>query len=111
MSTKPEPLEVICDAPPYAIVRACWRIGLENPEDVRWLEINHFLEEKGQPPARKGFRWNELLLGPVASPLSCSCGRRLPFLNDYQFTFNNNTTAVYSFGQCVRCKTIYWQKG
>ena len=37
------PIEIDCDAPPYAIVRACQRIGIRTPEDVRWARLSHFL--------------------------------------------------------------------
>ena len=36
MSSELGLLEVECDAPPYPIVRACRKLGLIAPEDVRW---------------------------------------------------------------------------
>ena len=47
MSSKLGPLEVVCDAPPYCIVRACHLIGLRKPEDVRWLRLGSFLKDRG----------------------------------------------------------------
>ena len=29
----------------------------------------------------------------------------------YRFTFNDRATAHYSFGQCARCRTVYWHEG
>lgn len=28
--------EIFCDAPPYAVVRACETLGFQSPLDVRW---------------------------------------------------------------------------
>ena len=112
MSASYQPLEIVCEAPPYYIVQACWQIGLERPEDVRWLEVTHVLAEDGHhPTGDAGIRWNELLDAPAAKHLVCSCGRRYPYLMRYRFTFNDRATAHYSFGQCARCHTVYWHEG
>jgi hypothetical protein len=105
-------LEIDCDAPPYYIVQACWQIGVETPEDVRWLEAGHLLAHAGIPgPRGKSRRWNDLLEMGNLSGLHCSCGARLPFLTRYKFTLNDSDLVFYSFGQCGRCKTVYWLHG
>jgi hypothetical protein len=40
----------------------------------------------------------------------CSCGRDLPELENYAFTFQNGEQIEYEIGQCPRCRTIYWEK-
>src|SRR5260370_38040310 len=40
-------LDSTCDSPPYAIVQACRRIGVHNPEDVPWCRLD---------PGREGWR-------------------------------------------------------
>lgn len=103
-------LELDCDAPPYYIVQACSHIGLERPEDVRWLESTHVLAGQDVHAARsKSKRSNELIV--TGEALTCSCGALLPELSRYKFTFNDGGSAFYSFGQCPRCKTIYWYRG
>jgi len=110
MSRKVE-LEIVCDAPPYTVVQACSRIGVESPEDVRWCEAGNFLSEQHLSlPLRKHAKWNELreLLGP--RHMACACGQPVPPLRGYVFTFGNGTTALYEVGQCGRCKRVYWSK-
>ena len=105
------PLEVVCDAPSYPIVQACSMIGLERPEDVRWWKVTHFLAAHGYAlPDCRGASWTQLLQAPRPKPLTCPCGRELPPLTEYRFTFNDGTHADYSLGQCGRCKTVYWHE-
>jgi hypothetical protein len=47
------PTEVDCDAPPYAIVRACARLGFRSPPDVRWRRLT---------PRQQPGRWTAVLL-------------------------------------------------
>jgi hypothetical protein len=105
-------LELECDAPPYYIVQACCHIGMERPEDVRWLETSHVLARQGwHSPRRASKRWNDLMEGDAGDGLMCSCGAQFPELSRYKFTFNDGGTAFYSFGQCPRCQTVYWHRG
>jgi hypothetical protein len=94
------PLEVVCDAPPYPVVRACAGLGFEAPQDVRWAR----LERKRQRRPGGLFPWLR------AGKSSCSCGESLPELESYTFTFVSGTRAEYFLAQCVRCKTIFWDK-
>ncbi len=97
------PIEICCDAPPYYIVRACRRIGIERPEDVRWWRLSHFL--------RAHANWRQLLLGMNRpDDGNCSCGQKLPCLEWYTFTLSTGTEASYFLGQCSRCHTIFWEK-
>jgi hypothetical protein len=105
------PLEVDCDAPPYPIVRACRKLGMSQPEDVRWSRKTH------QPRRHRG--WIRFLAGPIWGRLlgraatqepSCSCGQPQPTLECYSFTFQTGEQAEYEMGQCRHCRTIYWQK-
>jgi hypothetical protein len=111
MARELQPLEIICDAPPYSIVKACRHIGLESPEDVRWCHALHYIELHGYRPAvRNRSGWNELLalLGPQS--MKCSCGGKVPPLSDFHVLSGNADSGLYHFGQCRRCKTIYWEK-
>jgi hypothetical protein len=94
------PIEVICDAPPYPVVRACAGLGFETPQDVRWAR----LERRRQRKPSSLFPW---LRG---SKPTCKCGEPLPELESYTFTFVSGTRAEYFLAQCVRCRTIFWDK-
>lgn len=105
------PVEIDCDSPSYVIVRACRRIGLRDPEDVRWCRLRHV-----QTPR---FRWRDWfslkglkrLLGWSKPPQqqTCVCGEPLPPLTRYAFTYRNGVEESYLLGQCTRCRTIYWE--
>jgi hypothetical protein len=104
-------LEVECDAPPYPIVRACRKLGMSQPEDVRWSRKNR------QPRRHHG--WIRFLASPIWGRLlgrtepeepACSCGHPLPHLESYAFTFQTGEHTEYAMGQCLHCHTIYWQK-
>jgi hypothetical protein len=99
---------VCCDAPPYAIVRACQSLGFVTPEDVRWCRIDHFLEAQAE--------WRTLLQCEPWKPtkgwsggvLTCSCGQDLPRLDTYTFTLASGKELCYQLGQCRRCRAIFW---
>jgi hypothetical protein len=104
-------LEVECDAPPYPIVRACRKLGLQQPEDVRWCRNSRF--------QRRHHGWMSFLGGPLWEHLlgrgeghdpSCSCGQPLPTLESYSFTFQSGEQFDYALAQCPRCRTVYWEK-
>jgi hypothetical protein len=111
MSNRLGPIEIQCDAPPYGIVRACRRLGVRAPEDVRWFRV-------GQVPVRP-LRWTEVLrqpwklfLGGTTQPDagSCPCGADLPRLERCTFTLASGKTKAYRIGQCRRCQTIFWEE-
>ena len=105
------PIEIVCDAPPYCIVRSCCLIGLHRPEDVAWRQMSHFLNRsglRGSGPCELG--WKNVLVLLATAPIPCSCGAALPLLNRYDFTFADGTIACYWIGQCRRCHAVYWEK-
>jgi hypothetical protein len=104
------PLEVVCDAPPYLIVRACHRIGLRMPEDVRWCRMSHFLNE--QPGWRETLKqqpWKILWGASRPDGKVCTCGQHLPRLEKYTFTLSTGHETSYFLGQCERCRSIFWE--
>jgi len=112
MSSKLGPLEVVCDAPPYCIVRACHLIGFQKPEDVRWLRLKSFLkhrndEEQGVPSFFQKLLWSS---GRVKDAV-CTCGQQLPGLEKYVFTLLHHGDLYYLLGQCSRCNTVFWEEG
>lgn len=50
-------LQIWCDAPPYAVVRACKGCGFHSPLDVRWCRMSRFLDEEGKRWRIFGFRY------------------------------------------------------
>jgi hypothetical protein len=96
-----------CDAPPYQVVKACEELSFHSPLDVRWCRMSEFLVA---PDAGPGML--EWLLGRSRpSEKRCSCGKQLPRLELYTFTFASGRKAIYFLGQCRRCHTTYWEKG
>jgi len=110
MSSHLGPLEVECDAPPYAIVRACRKLGMHSPEDVRWCRKVH---RSRRPHSWLRFLcplWGRLLGRDETETPSCVCGQPLPLLENYSFTFLSGQRVEYEMGQCPHCYTIYWEK-
>jgi hypothetical protein len=109
MSNHLGPLEVECDAPPYAIVRACRKLGMSEPEDVRWCR-------KGRSRRSQSWiqffspLWGHLIGREERDETLCVCGWPLPLLENYSFTFLSGEQVEYQMGQCPRCRTIYWDK-
>ena len=104
-------MNIDCDAPPYAIVRACRKIGLQAPEDVRWFRLSRF--RKGQSARLEFFNprtWKALLGMQESRNSTCTCGQELPLLERYTFTFRTGRQSSYLIGQCRRCRTIYWDE-
>jgi hypothetical protein len=114
MSNQLGPLEVICDAPPYPIVQACNAIGVDNPEDVRWMRMSHRVEPRDETPER-GDRsasvWQKILHTNAAREQACSCREKIPKLAKYRFTYSSGDEVTYSVAQCTKCHTVYWEEG
>jgi hypothetical protein len=103
-------LEITCDAPPYYIVQVCDLIGIEAPEDVRWLRLSHYLEE--EDVSRAGSNKSHQFLGFLRSKprkTTCTCGQKLPSFDRYTFTISTGEEPSYLLGQCRRCRTVYWE--
>jgi hypothetical protein len=90
MSSELGPIDIVCDAPPYPVVRACQRLGLRAPQDVRWCRVNRYAAGSARG--------------------SCTCGHAAPRLESYTFTFVSGSQASYYLAQCPRCRTIFWDK-
>jgi hypothetical protein len=95
------PVEIDCDAPPYAIVKACVGLGLDKPEDVRWCRVRHF--------PTPGAGWRRVLSGLGWSEGgTCPCGQALPKMAGFVFTSITGEERFYLLGQCGKCHTVYW---
>jgi hypothetical protein len=99
-------LQIWCDAPPYAVVRACKGCGFHSPLDVRWCRISHFLKERRSILGVRLWRW--LFGGSRPKEHTCTCGQPLPRLKKYGFSFLSIKGGDYLLGQCRRCRTIFW---
>jgi hypothetical protein len=110
MSKSSGPLDAECDAPSYAIVQACQRLGFHSPADVRWCRLSHL---RRYPLAwRQLFRrpWRFLLGMTRASIKTCFCSQPLPALEMCTFTLISGKEIPYLIGQCGRCHTIFWDE-
>jgi hypothetical protein len=112
MSNRPQPLEIDCDAPPYSIVRACHRIGIRSPEDVRWCRLRHAPGRRpGRPRELFNLQaWKAFLGIDEAERPACSCGQALPKMEMYTFTLLSGRQRHYFLGQCARCLCVYWEE-
>jgi hypothetical protein len=103
------PLEIWCDAPPYAVVLACKRCGFRSPLDVRWSRMSRFLDAERQRRRIFVLRlWNWLFGRGRPREHTCTCGQPLPGLKEYGFFFLSKKVDDYLLGQCRRCRTIFW---
>ena len=110
MSQQWGPLEIDCDSPPYSIVRACTRIGVRTPEDVRWCRLSGLQEQAAN--WRQYIRSPWKLFGSAAGARgkSCVCGHELPRVEEYTFTMISGTEKSYLLGQCQCCRTVFWEE-
>jgi hypothetical protein len=110
MAKRSRPLQIECDAPSYAIVQACQRLGFHAPEDVRWCRLSHH--------GRQRVDWRQLLRRPWrflqemarSSARTCFCGGPLPALEMCTFTLISGKEIPYFMGQCNRCHAIFWDE-
>jgi hypothetical protein len=99
MSADLGPIDIVCDAPPYPVVRACEKHTFRSPADVRWARLER--------PAGNGS--GELPALPGRGP-ACSCGQPMPSLEVCTFIFFVTGKHVsYFLGQCRRCGTMFWE--
>jgi hypothetical protein len=109
MSIPLGPVEVTCDAPPYAVVEGCRLIGLDRPEDVRWCRADRPRLEARSWLSRLCGRNNRAVKdfgGP--REVTCRCGESFIGLMKYLFLFDTGHEVCYRIGQCKRCGSIYW---
>jgi hypothetical protein len=105
MNSRLGPVEIECDAPPYAVVQACAYLGLHRPLDVRWRHARESAPGRGRGLGRRLWK---ALLGRGERP-ACTCGEALPPLRRCEFTLRWGTEVEYLLGQCPRCATIFWE--
>lgn len=104
MFSQLEMLEISCDAPPYAVVRACEKLGFQSPLDVRWCRVSQVIRGHSKPGGISAwFPWNWFSQGNT-----CTCNKPLPVLHKHAFTVDDKV-ADYLLGQCCRCRTIVWE--
>jgi len=102
-------IDLECDSPPYRVVEACSELGLREPLDVPWWRLSRYREDRGRPTGliRRLVR-SLLFTDDSADRLRCRCGKPVPELDCYTFTFVNERQASYRIGQCAKCRTVYW---
>ena len=111
MRRRGKPIEIVCDAPPYPIVRACRDVGFGSPEDVRWCRPSRLLEARDVwRRCFVGDAWKLLAAAVAVGAEACTCGGVLPGLEGYTFTLNNGDQLSYYLGQCDRCHTVFWEE-
>jgi hypothetical protein len=109
MPSRLGPIEIVCDAPPYSIIQACSRIGIRNPEDVRWCRMSHFIAEADSFDPIHLHPWRSFLGVAKGGRVNCSCGQALPSMEKCTFTFITGREVSYFIGQCQRCRTVFWE--
>jgi hypothetical protein len=113
MSSSLGPIEIICDAPPYSIVRASRTLGFLSPEDVRWCRMSHYRAERDSLwELLNPVTWKQALGGSVRTrrAYTCVCNQDLPAMERYLFTFGTGRQEAYLLGQCRHCRTIFWEE-
>lgn len=104
------PIEMIGEAPPYAIVQACRMVGIQAPEDVGWWRMNGDLGMAAQPESgRKHQPWLSFF-GLDVGGKTCACGGPLPEMFRANFILLSGQEKSYLLGQCNRCLTVYWEE-
>ena len=106
-----DPCKLNVTPPPYPIVRACRKLGMSEPEDVRWCRKGHHTQRAhGWMHFLTNPIWGRLLSRAESEETVCGCGRPLPILECFCFTFQSGEQVEYEMAQCPRCRTIYWEK-
>jgi len=102
-------IDLDCDAPGYAVVRACKSVGIEKPEDVRWCHWTRRAIRR-----RAGWfhvrNWKSLFRRPATDHTRCACGQALPGLEECLFSCGGGEAVTYLLGQCSRCGTVFWRE-
>jgi hypothetical protein len=102
--------ELECDAPPYSVVAACSELGFQSPLDVPWWRVSRLQELPRRESGRLRSLVRKLLAGSDAGPPCCCCGKALPTLVGYTFTFISQRQASYLIAQCSHCRAVYWDE-
>lgn len=104
------PLDIVCDAPEYYIVRACRDLGFQTPEDVRWCRVSDSLKthaSRDEPATLQS--WKMFWRNSQRQSQVCQCGQELPELEQYTFQLRSGTELSYWLCQCRRCHAILWE--
>lgn len=110
-SVQIRPLRIVCDAPPYEVVKASDRIGMRSPEDVRWRRQS--VPSSGTAKRRGviGRLWRLLFaFGLPEVEEKCRCGSILPERRAIRLRTHGGTEIRYGLAQCGRCRTIVWDE-
>src|SRR5579864_3499742 len=103
MFSRAATLEMWCDAPDYAIVRACRQLGFRKPLDVAWYHHGrHLHSHRAKPGILAFFAWARCFVRSTLAP-QCRCGAPLPALDLCAFTDVAGKELRYRLGQCCRC--------
>jgi hypothetical protein len=110
-SVQIRPLQIVCDAPPYEVVKASGRIGLRSPEDVGWRRQSVPSSGASQRKSVAGRLWRLLFaFGLPDVEEKCSCGGTLPERRSIRLRTLGGSEIRYGLAQCGRCRTIVWDK-
>lgn len=112
MANRLGPIEILCDAPPYSVVKACRTLEMRSPEDVRWCRMSYFMNRQpGWRDVLSRQSWKSILgMNQPPDGKKCNCGHDLPALTKYTFTYITGQEASYFLGQCPHCRTIFWEE-
>jgi hypothetical protein len=104
-----EPIQIECDAPCYAFVEACGKLGFQSPLDVRWCRMSHFRGGRREPA--DGFHLLRWQFGDSKNrKTTCTCGQPLPMMECYTVILASKKEDRYLLGQCRRCRTMFWEE-
>jgi hypothetical protein len=110
MASQLGPIEISCDAPTYAIVRACRRLGFHEPEDVPWHHYQNCQDGRGRAQSGSIEAVIAALSFDRSSGERCGCGERLPSPEQCMFALPSGRVETFFMGQCRRCRTMYWNE-
>jgi hypothetical protein len=104
-------LKIECDAPGYAIVRACRKLGFKTPEDVRWCRVSR---ARPAPPKKRGGllaqAFRAIFRKTASRRAGCICRCQSPELDKYTYTLASGGEKHLFLGQCRQCLTIFWKE-
>jgi hypothetical protein len=110
-SIRLRPLKIVCDAPLYEVVKACGRIGMRSPEDVRWRRQRVPNGESVKRQSVAGRLWRLLFaFGLPEVEEKCRCGNVLPERRSIRLHTLAGSEIRYTLAQCGRCRTIVWDE-
>ncbi len=110
-STQLRSINIICDAPPYKVVKASTRIGMRSPQDVGWCRQRVPNCQAVTQRTVLGHLWRLLFaFGLPEVEETCGCGSTLPERRFLLFRTRAGSEIRYALAQCGRCRTIVWDE-